>query len=65
MVTQAIEIQSGLGTVICYINTSSNLTCRAIPKTTEIPLKGCSAYGEIDHGAGGEREEAYIYEQPQ
>ena len=36
-----------------------------MPKTTEIPLKECSAYGEIDQGVGGEREEAYIYEYPQ
>jgi len=35
-----------------------------MPKTAEIPLKECSAYGEIDQG-GGKREEAYIYEHPQ
>ena len=32
--------------------------------TTEIPLKECSAYGQIDQG-GCEREENYIYEHPQ
>ena len=26
-------------------------------KTTEIPLKECSAYGQTDQGGGGEREE--------
>ena len=34
-------------------------------KTTEIPLKECSAYGQIDQGGGGEREETDIYEYPQ
>ena len=33
-----------------------------MPKATEIPLKECSAYGQIDQG-GGEREN-YIYEHP-
>ena len=33
--------------------------------TTEIPLKECSAYGQIDQGGGGESEENYIYEHPQ
>ena len=33
--------------------------------TTEISLKECSAYGQIDHGGSGEREENYIYEHPQ
>ena len=33
--------------------------------TTEIPLKECSAYGQIDRGGGGESEENYIYEHPQ
>ena len=28
--------------------------------TTEIPLKKCSAYGQIDQG-GAEREEPHIY----
>ena len=32
--------------------------------TTEIPLKECSAYGQIDQD-GGEREEPHIYEQTQ
>ena len=32
--------------------------------TTEIPLKECSAYGQVDQG-GGEREEPHIYERPQ
>ena len=32
--------------------------------TTEIPLKECSAYGQIDQG-GDEREEPHIYERPQ
>ena len=32
--------------------------------TTEIPLKECSAYGQIDQG-GGEREEPHIYEHTQ
>ena len=32
--------------------------------TTEIPLKECSAYGQIDQG-GGESEEPHIYEHPQ
>ena len=31
--------------------------------TTEISLKECSAYGQIDQG--GEREEPHIYERPQ
>ena len=38
--------------------------CRATTKTTVIPLKECSAYGQIDQG-GGEREETCIYERPQ
>ena len=38
--------------------------CRATAKTTEIPLKECSAYGQIDQG-GSEREETCIYERPQ
>ena len=34
--------------------------------TTEIPLKECSAYGQIDQcGGGGEKGENYIYELPQ
>ena len=37
---------------------------RATAVTTEIPLKECSAYGQIDQG-GGEREEPHIYELPQ
>ena len=32
--------------------------------TTEIPLKECSAYEQIDRG-GGEREQPHIYEHPQ
>ena len=32
--------------------------------TTKIPLKECSAYGQI-HQGGGESEENYIYEHPQ
>ena len=35
-----------------------------MPKTTEIDLKECSAYGQVDQG-GGEREETDIYEHPQ
>ena len=34
---------------------------RATPKTTEIPMKECSAYGRIE---SGEREETHIYELP-
>ena len=37
------------------------LVCRA--KTAEIPLKECSAYGQVDQG-GAEREEPHIYEHP-
>ena len=37
---------------------------RATAVTTDIPLKECSAYGQIDQG-GGEREEPHIYEHPQ
>ena len=37
---------------------------RATAVTTEIPLKECSAYGQIDQG-GDEREEPHIYERPQ
>ena len=34
--------------------------------TAEIPLKECSAYGQIDRdGGGGQSEENYIYEHPQ
>ena len=32
-------------------------------KTAEIPLKECSAYGQVDQG-GAEREEPHIYELP-
>ena len=32
---------------------------------TEIPLKECSAYGQIDQQSSDEREENYIYEHPQ
>ena len=32
--------------------------------TTEIPIKDCSAYGQIDQSGGGEREEPHIYAQP-
>ena len=39
--------------------------CTATAVTTEIPLKECSAYGQIDQGGGAEREENYIYEHPQ
>ena len=42
----------------------TSLQCHFRNKTTEIPLKECSAYGQIDHG-GSEREETYIYEHPQ
>ena len=38
------------------------MPCRATPKTTEIPVKECSAYGKIEGGDG--REENYIYELP-
>ena len=38
--------------------------CRPTAVTTEIPLKECSAYGQIDQG-GGEKGENYIYELPQ
>ena len=64
MGTQAIEIQPD--TLICYIITSSTLTChcRAMPKATEIPLKECSAYRQVDQG-GSEKEESCIYEHPQ
>ena len=33
--------------------------------TTEISLKECSAYEQIDQGGSREREESYIYEHPQ
>jgi len=33
-------------------------------KSMEIPMKECSAYGQIDQG-GGDREEAHIYEHTQ
>ena len=39
-------------------------SCHFRNKTTEIPLKECSAYGQIGQG-GDEREETYIYEHPQ
>ena len=32
-------------------------------KISEIPLKECSAYGQVDQG-GAEREEPHIYELP-
>ena len=35
--------------------------CRATTKTADIPLKECSAYGQIDQGSG-EREEPHVYE---
>ena len=41
------------------------LLYRATAVTTEIPLKECSAYGQVDQGGGGEREQPHIYERPQ
>ena len=43
----------------------TSLQCHFRNKTTEIQLKECSAYGQIDQGGGSEREENYIYEHPQ
>ena len=43
----------------------TSLQCHFRNKTTEIPLKECSAYGQIDQGGGSEREDNYIYEHPQ
>jgi len=43
-------------------SSSSLFSYRA--KTTEISLKECSAYGQVDQG-GAEREETPIYEHPQ
>jgi len=37
---------------------------RVTAKSAEIPMKECSAYGQIDQG-GGDREEAHIYEHAQ
>ena len=48
--------------VLHYIITMS---LRVTAKTTEIPLKECSAYGQIDQRGGGEMEKTYIYECPQ
>jgi len=36
----------------------------ATAKSMEIPMKECSAYGQIDQG-GGDREEAHTYEHTQ
>ena len=42
----------------------TSLQCHFRNKTTEIPLKECSAYGQVDQGGGSEREETCIYEHP-
>ena len=47
------------------MRTSLHYHCRTTAMTTEIPLKECSAYGQIDQGGGGEKGENYIYELPQ
>lgn len=46
------------------VRTSLQRHCRTTAVTTVIPLKECSAYGQIDRG-GGEKGENYIYELPQ
>ena len=46
-----------------YLTVMISLQCHFRNKSTEIPLKECSAYGQIDQG-GGEGEENYIYELP-
>ena len=43
----------------------TSLQCHFRNKTTEIPLKECSAYGQVEQDGGSEREENYIYEHPQ
>ena len=51
---------------ILLTKTSSDLRmslCRNTTKTTEVLLKECSAYRQIDQG-GGEREEPLVYEHP-
>ena len=48
-----------------FLVVMTSLQCHFRNKTTEIPLKECSAYGQIDQGGGGEGEENYIYEHPQ
>ena len=52
-------------TEIFFSVVMTSLQCHFRNKTTEIQLKECSAYGQIDQGGGSEREETYIYEHPQ
>ena len=40
---------------------STSLQCYCKTKTTEIPLKECSAYGQIGQGGGGEREDLHLW----
>ena len=47
-----------------YVNRYIAINYRTTAVTTEISLKECSAYGQIDQG-GGEGEETDIYEHPQ
>ena len=47
----------------CLYNNSKWCLLSFVRPTTEIPLKECSAYGQIYQG--GEREEPHIYERPQ
>ena len=54
---------TGIGHKIVHYH-NVTLHVRATAVTTEIPLKECSAYGQIDQG-GDEREEPHIYERPQ